>query len=130
MQIKHLFFAAFFLFSVPTFAATETGAEAEAALAGIDWRDVEKMLAKHFSQADIESLKEYIRGAIIGLPSPMPPDLKAKVRDFMTEMRLEYGFQFAVLMAELRKKIFRVLPPDLAELAEEFTRQPQPDVEE
>jgi hypothetical protein len=35
-----------------------------------------------------------------------------------------------VLMAELRKKIFRVLPPDLAELAEEFTRQPQPDVEQ
>ena len=130
MQMKQLLFAASLLFSVPVFAATETGAQAEAALAGIDWRDVEKMLTKHFSLADIESLKEYIRGAMMGLPTPMAPELKAKVRDFMTEMRLEYGFQFAVLMAELKKKVFRILPPDLAELAEEFTRKPSADSEE
>ncbi len=130
MHMKQLLFAASLIFSVPAFAASEPGAQTEAALAGIDWRNLEEILAKHFSRADIESLKEYIRGAIIGLPTPMAPDLKAKVRDFMTDMRLEYGFQFAVLMAELRKKIFGVLPPDLAELAKEFTLEPQPDPEQ
>ena len=49
------------------FAVTQTGAQAEPALAGIEWRNIEKMLAKHFSQADIESLKEYMKGAMYGL---------------------------------------------------------------
>ncbi len=116
--------------SVPVFAATETGAQPQSALAGIEWRNVETILAKHFSIADIESLKEYMKRAMMGLQIPMAPELKAKVRDFMTEMRLEYGFQFAVMMAELKKKIFRVLPPDLAELAEEFAQKPKGDLEE
>jgi hypothetical protein len=119
-----------FALSSPVFAATEPGPQAESTVAGIDWRNVEKMLAKHFSLADIESLKAYVKGAMMGLPTPMAPELKAKVRDFMTEMRLEYGFQFAVLMAELKKKVFRVLPPDLAELAEEFTQKPKAELEE
>ena len=66
----------------------------------------------------------------MGLQIPMAPDLKAKVRDFMTQMRLEYGFQFAVMIAELKKKVFRVLPPDLAELAEEFVQKPKEDLDE
>ena len=60
----------------------------------------------------------------------MARDLKGKVRDFMTEMRLEYGFQFAVMMEQLKQKLFRVLPPDLAELAEEFTKKPKADLDE
>jgi hypothetical protein len=116
--------------SLPLFAGAEASPQAESPIAGIDWRSVEKMLAKHFSLADIESLKAYVKGAMMGLQTPMAPELKAKVRDFMTEMRLEYGFQFAVLMAELRKKVFRVLPPDLAELAEEFTQKPKTELEE
>ena len=79
---------------------------------------------------DIASLKEYMKGAMMGLQIPMAPDLKQKVRDFMTEMRLEYGFQFAVMIAELKKKVFRVLPPDLAELAEEFAKKPQAELDE
>lgn len=114
----------------PAFAVTQTGAQAESALAGIEWRNIEKMLAKHFSQADIESLKEYMKGAMMGWQMPMAPDLKAKVRDFMSAMRLEYGFQFAVLMADLKKKVLRVLPPDLAELAEEFAQVPKADLDE
>lgn len=114
----------------PAFAVTQTGAQAESALAGIEWRNIEKMLAKHFSQADIESLKEYMKGAMMGWQMPMAPDLKAKVRDFMSAMRLEHGFQFAVLMAELKKKVFRALPPDLAELAEEFAQVPKADLDE
>lgn len=130
MQLKTLLFAVFFLFAPPIFAATEIGTQAESALAGIDLRNVEKMLRKHFSLADIERLKEHMRGAMMGLPTPMAADLKEKVRDFMMEMRLEYGFRFAVLMAELKKKIFRLLPPDLAELADEFTRNPTSEPEE
>ena len=114
----------------PAFAVTQTDAQAESALAGIEWRNIEKMLAKHFSQADIESLKEYMKGGMMGWQMPMAPDLKAKVRDFMSAMRLEHGFQFAVLMAELKKKVFRALPPDLAELAEEFAQVPKADLDE
>ncbi len=114
--------------STPVFAATETGASTESALAGIEWRNVEKLLQKHFSLEDIAGLKEYMKGAMMGLQLPMAPDLKEKVRNFMTEMRLEYGFQFAVMMEQLKKKLFRVLPPDLAELAEEFTKKPQADL--
>ena len=66
----------------------------------------------------------------MGWQMPMAPDLKAKVRDFMSAMRLEHGFQFAVFMAELKKKVFRVLPPDLAELAEEFAQVPKADLDE
>lgn len=114
--------------STTVFAATETGASTESALAGIEWRNVEKLLQKHFSLEDIAGLKEYMKGAMMGLQLPMAPDLKEKVRNFMTEMRLEYGFQFAVMMEQLKKKLFRVLPPDLAELAEEFTKKPQADL--
>jgi hypothetical protein len=116
--------------SSPVFAAAEAGRQTESPIAGIDWRNVEKMLAKHFPLADIESLKAYMKSAMKGLQTPMAPELKAKVRDFMTEMRLEYGFQFAVLMAELKKKVFRVLPPDLADLAEEFTQKRKAELEE
>ena len=130
MRMKILLLLVCLIFSVPAFSATEPGVQSEAVLAGIEWRNVEKMLAKHFSLADIESLKEYMRGAMTGLQTPMAPELKEKVRDFMTDMRLEYGFQFAVLMAELKKKIFRVLPPDLAELAEEFATKPKAELEE
>ena len=91
---------------------------------------MKKILKKHFSLEDIANLKEYLKGAMLGLPTPMAPDLKSKVRDFMTEMRLEYGFQFAVIMEQLKKKLFRLLPPDLAELAEEFTKKPQAALEE
>jgi hypothetical protein len=127
---KTLLLMSVFAISLPVFAAAEAGPQTESPIAGIDWRNVEKMRAKHFSLADIESLKAYMKGAMMGLPTPMVPELKAKVRDFMMEMRLEYGFQFAVLMAELRKKVLRVLPPDLAELAEEFTQKPKAELEE
>ena len=130
MWFKTLLLAAVLAICLPTFAATESGMQTESPLAQIEWRDVEKILTKHFSLSDIESLKEYMRGAIVGLRIPMAPDLKAKVGDFMTQMRLEYGFQFAVMMAELKKKVFRVLPPDLAELAEEFVQKPKADLDE
>lgn len=130
MPMKNLLFAVFLLLSIPAIAATETGAQGEGALAGIEWRNVEKILAKHFSIADIAQLKDYMKRAMIGLPTPMSGDLKAKVRNFMTEMRLEYGFQVAVIIAQLRKKIFCVLPPDLAELAEEFAQKPNTDLDE
>ena len=71
-----------------------------------------------------------MKGAMLGLPTPMALGLKAKVRDFMTEMRLEYGFQFAVMIEQLKKRLFRVLSPDLAELAEEFSKKPRADLEE
>ena len=130
MYMKNFLLLVFLVFSIPALAATEPEVKSEGTLAGIGWRNVEKMLAKHFSLADIESLKAYVKGAIMGVPTPMAPELKAKVRDFMTEMRLEYGFQFAVLMAELKKKMFRVLPPDLAELAEEFTEKLKAELDE
>ena len=130
MWFKTLLPVAVLAICLPTFAATESGTQTESPLAQIEWRNVEKILTTHFSPADIESLKEYMKGAIMGLQIPMAPDLKAKVRDFMMQMRLEYGFQFAVMMAELKKKVFRVLPPDLAELAEEFTQKPQEDLDE
>lgn len=130
MWFKTLLLAAVFAICLPTFAVTESGMQTESPFAQIKWRDMENILTKHFSLADIKSLKEYARGALMGLQIPMAPDLTAKVRDFMTQMRLEYGFQFAVMMAELRKKVFRVLPPDLAELAEEFTQKPQEDLDE
>jgi uncharacterized protein (DUF2267 family) len=130
MYMKNFLLLVFLVFSIPALAATEPELKSEATLAGIDLHKVEKMLAKHFSMADIESLKAYMKGAMLGVPTPMAPELKAKVRDFMTEMRLEYGFQFAVLMAELKKKIFRVLPPDLAELAEEFTQKLKAELDE
>ncbi len=127
MRMKILLSLVCLMFSVPAFSASEPGVQS---LARIEWRNVEKMLAKHFSLADIESLKEYMRGAMTGLQTPMAPELKEKVRDFMTDMRLEYGFQFAVLMAKLKKKIFLVLPPDLAELAEEFAMKPKAEMED
>ena len=130
MWFKTLLRAAVLAICLPTFAATESGMQAESPLAQIEWRNVEKILTTHFSPADIESLKEYMRGAIVGLRIPMAPDLKAKVRDFVTQMRLEYGFQFAVMVAEFKKKVFRVLPPDLAELAEEFVLKPKADLDE
>lgn len=130
MWFKSLLLAAALTICLPTFAATESATQTESSLGGIEWRDVEKMLAKHFSLADIEGLKEYMKGAMMGLQMPMAPDLKEKVRGFMTEMRLEYGFQFAVMMEQLKKKLFRVLPPDLAELAEEFAKKPQAELDE
>ena len=128
--LKTLLLVSIFAISLPVFAAAEAGAPIERPIAGIEWRHVEKMLTKHFSFEDIVGLKKYLKGAMLGLPMPMAPDLKDKVRNFMVEMRLEYGFQFAVMIAELKKKVFRVLPPDLAELAEEFTQKPQAEFDE
>lgn len=130
MWIKKLLLAWTLTFSAAAYAASEPIAPVQSPLAGIEWRDVERILNKHFSLQDIVSLKEYMKSAMLGLEIPMPPDLKSKVRDFMTEMRLEYGFQFAVMIEQLKKKIFRVLPPDLAELAEEFSKKPQADLED
>jgi hypothetical protein len=133
MWIKQFLFAGTLSLSVSAFAAPEPSAaepNAQSPLAGIAWRDVEKILRKHFAPEDLFKLKEYMSSAMLGLEFPMPPDLKAKVRDYMTEMRLEYGFQFAVMMEQLKKKLFRVLPPDLADLAEEFAKKPKADLEE
>ena len=130
MWIKTIFLAWMWALSASVFAAPESGAPTQSPLAGIEWRDIEKILHNHFSFADIARLKEYMKGATLGLDVPMPSDLKSKVRDFMTEMRLEYGFHFAVMIEHLKKKLFRVLPPDLAELAEEFSKKPQADLEE
>jgi hypothetical protein len=130
MKFGAIILAAVFAISLPTVAATESAAHSESNIAGIEWRNVEKMLAKHFSLEDIASLKEYMKGAMMGLQTPMASELKDKVRNFMAHMRLDYGFQFAVLMAELKKKVFRVLPPDLAELAEEFAQAPKAELDE
>lgn len=128
MWTKTILLACVLGLSTPAFAAPEPGVQSP--LASIEWRDVEKMLHKHFSLEDIANLKEYMKGAILGLEMPMRSDLKGKVRDFMTEMRLEYGFRFAVMIEQLKKKLFRVLPPDLAALAEEFSKKPEADLEE
>jgi hypothetical protein len=128
MWIKTILLSLVLGLSNPAFAAPEP--DARSPLAGIEWRDVEKILHRHFSLDDIANLKDYLKSALLGLPTPMPSDLKAKVRDFIAEMRLEYGFQFAVMIEQLKKKLFRVLPPDLAELAEEFSKKPQADLEE
>ena len=130
LVVKTILLACVLAFSAPIFAAPETDTQTQTSLAGIEWRNVEKMLTKHFSIDDIASLKEYMKSAMLGLQVPMAPDLKEKVRNFMMEMRLEYGFQFAVMIAELKKKVFRVLPPDLAELAEEFTKKPKAETDE
>jgi hypothetical protein len=130
MAVKTIVLACVLVLSAPAFAAPEAGTPTQSTLAGIEWRDIEKILHKHFSLEDIARLKEYMKSAMLGLDVPMPPDLKRKVRDFLTEMRLEYGFQFAVMIEQLKKKLFRVLPPDLAELAEEFSKKPQADLEE
>ena len=130
MWIRTIFFACLLALTARVFAAADAGTQMESPLAGIEWRNVEKMLAKHFDIDDIASLKEYMKGAMMGLQLPMAPELKEKVRNFMAEMRLEYGFQFAVMMEQVKKKLFRALPPDLAELAEEFSKKPPADLEE
>ena len=130
MRIKTILLAFVLALSAPVFAAPEAGTQTQSPLAGIEWHDIEKILHKHFSLDDIASLKDYMKGVMLGLEIPMPLNLKDKVRDFMAEMRLEYGFQFAVMIEQLKKKLFRVLPPDLAELAEEFSKKPRADLEE
>ena len=129
-MFKTLLLVSILAISSPVFAAAEAGAQTERPIAGIEWRNVEKMLSKHFSFEDIASLKKYMKSAILGLQLPMAPDLKEKVRNFMMEMRLEYGFQFAVTIEHLKRKVFRVLPPDLAELAEEFTQKRKAEFDE
>lgn len=119
---KPLLLVSILAISSPVFAAAEAGAQTERPIAGIEWRNVEKMLSKHFSFEDIASLKAYLKAAMLGQQLPMAPDLKEKVRNFMMEMRLEYGFQFAVIMEQMKKKVFRALPPELAKLAEEFSK--------
>ncbi|MEO6021906.1 MAG: hypothetical protein ABIP64_02075 [Burkholderiales bacterium] len=130
MRFLALVFAVFFAFAAPAFVAADEGATLESAFAGIDFNDLQKLLQKHFSVDDIEKLKDYLRSAMIGGPVTMAADLKAKLRQFMTEMRVEYGFQFQVMMAQLKKKVFKVLPPDLAELADEFTSKYAPEAEQ
>ena len=130
MRLIALIFAATLAFAAPTFAVANEPATPESALAGIDVNDLQKLLQKHFSVEDIEKLKDYLRAVMSGAPVAMVADLKAKLRQFMTEMRVEYGFQFQVMMAQLKKKVFKVLPPDLAELAEEFTSKSEPETEQ
>ena len=130
MRFLALIFAVYIAFATPTFAAANGAAAPEAALAGIDIHDIQAVLHKHFSVDDLEKLRDYLHAAMSGAPVVMAADLKAKLRQFMTEMRVEYGFQFHVMMAQLKKKVFKVLPPDLAELAEEFTSKSEPEVEQ
>ena len=130
MRFLALIFAVYIAFATPTFAAANEAAAPESALAGIDIHDIQAMLHKHFSVDDLEKLRDYLHAAMSGAPVVMAADLKAKLRQFMTEMRVEYGFQFHVMMAQLKKKVFKVLPPDLAELAEEFTSKSEPEVEQ
>ena len=119
-----------FALAAPTFSATDDAVKPESALAGIDINDIQKLLQKHFSVDDIEKLKDYLRSAMMGAPVTLGLDLKEKLRKFMTDMRVGYGFQFQVMMAQVKKKVFKVLPPDLAELAEEFTSKSEPETEQ
>ena len=130
MRIISLIYAVFFALATPAFAATDESVTPESALAGIDVNDIQKLLHKHFSVDDIEKLKDYLRSAMMGAPVTLGSDLKEKLRKFMTDMRVEYGFQFQVMMAQVKKKVFKVLPPDLAELAEEFTSKSEPETEQ
>ena len=130
MRFLALIFAVYIAFATPTFAAANEAAAPESALAGIDIHDIQAMLHKHFSVDDLEKLRDYLHAAMSGAPVVMAADLKAKLREFMTEMRVEYGFQFQVMVAQLKKKVFKVLPPDLAELADEFTSKSEPEPEQ
>ena len=125
MRFLALIFAVYIAFATPTFAAANEAAAPESALAGIDIHDIQAVLHKHFSVDDLEKLRDYLHAAMSGAPVAMVADLKAKLRQFMTEMRVEYGFQFQVMMAQLKKQVFSVLPPDLAELADEFSGKPE-----
>ena len=130
MRFLALIFAVYIAFATPTFAAANEAAAPESALAGIDIHDIQAVLHKHFSVDDLEKLRDYLHAAMSGAPVVMAADLKAKLRQFMTEMRVEYGFQFQVTMAQLKKQVFKVLPPDLAELADEFTSKTEPEPEQ
>lgn len=95
----------------------------DSAMEQIDPDEVAKILRKHFTEDDIEKLARYFRDAIAGKPAQLEGDLWRRFRDAMGEIRLEYGIQIAVLMAELKKAAKRILNQDVDGLFDLIQRQ-------
>jgi hypothetical protein len=81
----------------------------ESAIAGIDMKQLEKLIREKFSHEDVRRLSRYLKDLVAGGRADLPRDLKGKFDDLVSELRLEYGFQIAVLMAELEKAAKRLL---------------------
>ncbi len=85
----------------PSFGQDQS--RAEQALRQIDPKPVEQILRKNFSPRDIEELASYFRQRLAGKPAFLDPELRRRFEQAMGEFRLEYGFQMAILLSELRK---------------------------
>jgi hypothetical protein len=78
---------------------------------------LQQLLGDRFTQSDIERLLEHIKSS-----ASIPSDLKRRLRAGVSDLRLEYGFQMAVLLARWKKAVPQLGGVDLDELFQRLER--------
>ena len=83
---------------------------------------IQELLGSRFSPTDIERLREHIKNSALGKHTLIPSDLKRRLRATVSDLRLEYGFQMAVLLARWKKTVPQLGTVDLDELFQQINR--------
>ena len=78
---------------------------------------IQELLGSRFTQSDIERLLEHIRSS-----ASIPADLRRRLRATVSDLRLEYGFQMAVLLARWKKAVPQLGAVDLDDLFKQIDR--------
>jgi len=81
-----------------------------------DIESIKKILVNHFSEQDVDRLVGYFRDATSGKEAAFPPELMQRLLSAIAELRLEYGFQMTVILAQLKKSAQHVFNQELDEI--------------
>jgi hypothetical protein len=78
---------------------------------------IQQLLGDRLTRSDIERLLEHIKSS-----ASIPSDLKRRLRAGVSDLRLEYGFQMAVLLARWKRAVPQLGEVDLDELFQRLER--------
>jgi hypothetical protein len=81
-----------------------------------DAENVRRIFENHLSEADVQRLVDYFRAGLAGKPTLFPSDLRKRMQRAIMDLRLEYGFQFAVLLAQIKSQVHQEFNAELDEL--------------
>ena len=83
---------------------------------------IQELLGSRFAPTDVDRLLEHIKNSALGKHTLIPSDLKRRLRAAASDLRLEYGFQMAVLLARWKKTVPQLGAVDLDELFQQINR--------
>jgi len=81
---------------------------------------VRRILQKHFTPRELDGFTAYLKDLGAGRERPLPPELKNALRGSISDLRLEYGLQLAILFAQIQQQHPGLIDGDINELLDKL----------